>query len=74
MSEYKEIREPGDVTQAHIEEAAEMREGIYGGVPLDWQEVIDRLETSDEDWGSSMESSAIKYLQKEVRKLLRERS
>jgi hypothetical protein len=69
----KEIREPGDVTEAHIEEAAEMRDGIYGGVPLDWHEVIYKLETLDEDWGDSMESPAIKHLQREVRKLLKER-
>jgi hypothetical protein len=68
----KEIREPEDVTEANIEEAVEMRQGIYGGVPLSWEDVIYRLETSDEDWGSSMESPAIKHLQKEVRRRIRE--
>lgn len=71
--EYVEIRTAEDVTPAHIEAAADMREGIYGGIPLSWGEVIDKLEGYREDWGSEMDSPAIKHLQREVRKLLKER-
>ena len=73
MNEWTEIREAKDVTPAHIEEAADMREGLYGGYPLSWDDVISRLEGYREDWGSEMDSPAIKHLQREVRRLLRER-
>lgn len=73
MSEWIEIRTAEDVTPAHISEAADMREGLYGGSPLSWSEVIDKLEGYREDWGSDMESPAIKHLQREVRRVLRER-
>jgi len=69
----KEIKDAADVTPAHIEEAADMREGQYGGYPLPWEEIIDRLQTYDEEWGSTMDSPAIKYLQSETRRVLRER-
>ena len=69
-----DIRTVEDVTAGHIEEAADMRGGLYGGKPLSWMEVIDKLEGYDDDWGSSMESPAIKYLQREVRRELRERT
>lgn len=67
------IRESADVTEAHIEDAADMREGLYGGVPSTWTEVIDRLESDREDWGSDMLSPAILHLQRETRRVLRER-
>lgn len=69
----REIRLASDVTEAHIEEAADCREGLYGGVPLDWHDTIAQVEGRDEDWGDSMESEAIRYLQRETRKRLRER-
>ena len=72
--EWVEIREAEDVTADHINEAADMREGLYGGDPLPWSEVIDKLEGYREDWGDKMDSPAIKHLQREVRKLLRERA
>ena len=74
MGDWKEIREPSDVTQAHIEEAADMRQGAYGGVRLSWNDVIDKLEASDEDWGSDMTSPAITHLKRETNKLVRERA
>jgi hypothetical protein len=68
----KEIRQPGDVTTEHVEEAASMRAGEYGGEVIPWDEIIDRLERgTDDDWGSQADSPAIKYLQREVRALLR---
>lgn len=70
---YREIREAGDVTEAHIEEAADLREGLYGGERVPWNEVIDRIEASDEDWGTTMDSPAIKHLQRETNRVLRER-
>lgn len=73
MPEYREIRTADDVTDDHIETAADCREGLYGGEKLDWLETIDWIEGRDEDWGSDMESPAIKHLQREVRRVLRER-
>lgn len=67
----KQIKEASDVTPEMIEEAADMRSGLYGGYRLGWGEIVDRLETSDTDWGSSMESPAIKHLQRSVRERLR---
>lgn len=67
----KAIRTAADVTADHIEDAAAMRAGEYGGEPLSWEDVIDKLEQADEDWGTSMTSDAIKYLQREVRAALR---
>jgi hypothetical protein len=72
-AEYRPIRTAEDVTAAHIETAADCREGLYGGEKLSWLEVIDRVEASDEDWGSDMTSPAIKHLQREVRRVLSER-
>lgn len=71
VAPVRAIRNPADVTADHIEDAASMRAGEYGGEPLSWDEVIDRIESGDEDWGNSMDSPAIKHLQREVRKLLR---
>lgn len=70
--EWNEIREAADVTEAHIEEAVDMRSGLYGGVKLPWQDVISQLESGDDDWGDSMESPAIKHLQREVNRRIRE--
>ncbi len=70
---YVEIRDASDVTDAHVEEAADCREGLYGGEPLTWLEVIDRVEGRDEDWGSDMSSPAVKELQRRTRLLLKER-
>jgi hypothetical protein len=67
----REIREPQDVTPDHIEDATSMRAGEYGGEVIPWDDVIDRLESSGEDWGSSLDSPAIKHLQREVRSALR---
>jgi hypothetical protein len=68
----REIRQAIDISPEHIEEAASMRAGEYGGEVLTWDEVIDRLERgSDEDWGTAMDSPAIKHLQREVRARLR---
>jgi len=72
-AEYRLILTANDVTDAHIETAADCREGLYGGEKLPWLEVIDRVEASDEDWGSDMSSPAIKHLKREVAKILRER-
>ncbi len=72
-SGYREIRQESDVTAEHIEEAADLREGLYGGEPVSWYETIDRIEASGEDWGQSMDTPAIKYLQRETRRVLRER-
>ena len=72
--EIKRIETAEDITQQHINDAADMRESEYGGRHLTWEEVIYKLETSTEDWGDSMESPAIKHLQKEVKKVLKERT
>ena len=72
MSDYLEIREASDVTEAHIAEAMDCRSGLYGGDRLSWDETISRIEGYREDWGSSMESPAIRYLKREVNKRLRE--
>jgi hypothetical protein len=65
--EWKKIRFAGDVTDDHVAEAKDMRDGLYGDGPLPWDEVIDRIEAADEDWGDSMESKAIKELKRRVR-------
>ncbi len=70
---WVEIRDREDVTDTHVEEAADCREGLYGGVPLTWDEVISRVEGRNEDWGSSMDSPAIRELQRRTRLLLKER-
>lgn len=72
--EITKIRVPTDVTEAHIQEAADMREGLYGDRRLPWEEVIDRLEGYTEDWGDQMDSPAIRYLQQQVRRELRGRT
>ena len=75
MSEFREIRDRQDVTDDHVEEAADMREGMYGGERLDWDDIIDKLErNSGEDWGSEATSPAIIELKRRVRALLRERA
>ena len=66
----REIRFASDITEEHVQEAADMRSGLYGGEVLSWDDVIDRLESSDEDWGNSMDSEAIKALKRRVRVLL----
>lgn len=71
--EWTEIRTAEDVTSEHIEEAADMREGQYGGTPLNWGEIIDKLEGGYEDWGSSIDSPAIRFLKRETNRVLRER-
>jgi len=68
----KEIREPGDVTETHIEDAVAMRLGEGGWEKMSWEDVIDRLEGLGEDWGNDMSSPAIKHLQREVRRAIRE--
>ncbi len=70
--EYHEIKNPEDVTEDHIAEAVDLRSGLYGGVPASWFDTIAHIESSQEDWGSDMDSLAIKHLQKEVRKRLRD--
>ena len=75
MSEitYREIRKAEDVTEEHVTAAIELRSVEYGGAMLTWSEVIDQLERygRDEDWGSSMESEAIRYLRTEVNRRMR---
>lgn len=71
MSEYREIWNAEDVTEAHIEEAISLRSGEYGGEVVPWDEVIDRIEASDEDWGSFSDSPAIRHLKAEVNRAIR---
>lgn len=69
---YRMIIRAEDVTQAHIDEAVDCRSGAYGGEAMPWPDVIDRIEASGEDWGSDMDSEAIRHLKKEVRNAMRE--
>lgn len=73
-TEWTEIRTAEDVTEAHVTQAADLREAEFGGSKLSWDEVVTKLEKyNDEDWGSEMTSPAIKHLQREVRKVLKDR-
>jgi hypothetical protein len=57
-----------DITDRHVSDAVLMRDGLFGGEPLPWVEIIDRLElTLNEDWGSDTESAAIQELKRRVR-------
>lgn len=71
MAEYKDIRTADDITDDHVQEAADARQGAYGDRPATWEEVIDRLEKwSGEDWGTDMHSEAIRALKRRVNKEL----
>jgi hypothetical protein len=68
MKDFKQIRNASDITDIHVQGAIDMRDGLYGGEPLPWPDVIERLENnSGEDWGSDWNSPAIRELKRRVR-------
>lgn len=68
MDNYKDIRLAADITDEHVQAAADEREGWQGEPPTRWTDVIDRLERdSGEDWGSDPDSEAIRELKRRVR-------
>lgn len=77
---YIEIRDPADVTEFVIDEAYEAAYGFFAsmGYSVDWESVIDRLESTPRqagtywDFGTQEDSPAIKKLKREVRKRIRE--
>lgn len=77
----REVRTAADVTEQDIVDACDMREPLHGenyDKPMPWDEVIYKLESYDHatgtyvDWGSSMDSEAIKYLKREVNRRMKE--
>lgn len=65
----KPVIEREDLTEDVLRLAEDISDGFYpDGEPIDWYNFIDRMEMSGYDFGSSMESPAIKGLKAHVRK------
>lgn len=65
--ERKSIIEASDVDDALIEDALDIADGWYSEGPIDWEDLIDRLEGTTLDFGVNMDSQAIRKIQREVR-------
>jgi hypothetical protein len=69
VSHARRIVTADDVTPAILERAEQIYSGWYAGDNgrVDWEDFIYRLEESDEDFGASMLSPAIKKIQRHIR-------
>ena len=74
MPETAVIQEAADVTEAMIAAACEECCAWWGDSPIDWEELLDRLEAVRRDWdfGDSLLTPAIRKLQRAVRQHRRE--
>ena len=62
-----------DITEGFVEWFYDSAiDGWYDDGPVDWEEVIDRAEDYEHDFGDSMLSPAILKIQRECRRIRRE--
>lgn len=69
------IVEAADVTDAIIEQAIDTADGFFGSGPVDWENLIDRMESVGVDglcFGDDWDSPAIRKIKREVRAARRE--
>ena len=79
MTDYYAPVEAADVTPEIVEAAYAYAESPMGGRMLDWEEIWDRtdglrLDSGQTlDWGGTLDTPAMRKVQREVRRLLKER-
>ena len=75
MTNTRLIERAEDVTTAIIERAIEIADGWYQDRPIDWEDLLFRLEEHlpDVDFGLEIDTPAIRRIKREVRGVRSER-